>query len=245
MDKSFWTAAGILSEFYGVLICILEANFRAYRMIWLVSGIIFTAYGLLPFPFLKWAAAFAAFILAVLFLLCILLHINNEKIALKGRKSDPEILLIPGCKTGSLALIRRCEAAADFYRTHPDILIIGTGGQGADEEMPEGTAIRDLLVKNGVTKDHIRCETESVSTRENILFSDRKFQIREKRTAVVTSHYHLTRSLMIAKQCGVMHCDGIPAKINPIFMPDYLLREVLAMIKTLLVHWAEKQKKRL
>ena len=60
MDKSFWTAAGILSEFYGVLICILEANFRAYRMIWLVSGIIFTAYGLLPFPFLKWAAAFAA-----------------------------------------------------------------------------------------------------------------------------------------------------------------------------------------
>ena len=47
----------------------------------------------------------------------------------------------------SLLLRYRLDKAYEFVQAHPDALVITTGGQGRDEWVPEGQAMRDYLIE--------------------------------------------------------------------------------------------------
>ncbi len=53
----------------------------------------------------------------------------------------------------SLLLRYRLDKAYEYTVAHPDALVITTGGQGRDEWVPEGQAMRNYLIETGLS-DH-------------------------------------------------------------------------------------------
>src|SRR5699024_9337640 len=69
----------------------------------------------------------------------------------------------------SLLLRYRLDKAYEYACEHPDAIVITTGGQGRDETVPEGQAMRDYLIAKGLDPDRVLQETKSTSTEENFL----------------------------------------------------------------------------
>ena len=86
-----------------------------------------------------------------------------------------------------------------------------SGGQGADEEVPEGVAMTRYAVSRGIPEADIIVEDRAVNTRENLLFSYALMpEVAEGKTpkvAVVTTSYHLFRALLLARSLG-LECWG-------------------------------------
>lgn len=140
----------------------------------------------------------------------------------------------------SLLLQYRLDAAFDFAQKHPDVLVITSGGQGRDEWVPEGEAMRDYLVQKGLDPDRVLAECRSTSTEENFAFSLEILRQRGLDTqtpiAYCTNAFHCYRAGCYARMAGLANATSIPAA-TPLrsFLPCYL-REALA----LLYYWVFK-----
>ena len=119
-------------------------------------------------------------------------------------------MIILGAKVNedgiSKTLKRRLDKAIEYYNTNKNINnIIVSGGQGSDEVVTEALAMKNYLVKNGVSKDKIIMEDKATTTLENIIFS--KKIITDKnlkgKVLIVTSDYHLFRGQFIASILGI------------------------------------------
>ena len=71
----------------------------------------------------------------------------------------------------SLTLVRRLEGARDYLLEYPKSTVIVSGGMGKGETVPEGDAMRDWLIQNGIPEERILTETAATSTRENLAYS--------------------------------------------------------------------------
>ena len=71
----------------------------------------------------------------------------------------------------SMLLRYRLDKAYEYAAEHPDLLIVTSGGQGRDEWIPEGQAMRDYLIEKGLPADRVLAESKSTSTEENFAFS--------------------------------------------------------------------------
>src|SRR4051794_25739274 len=84
-------------------------------------------------------------------------------------------------------------------------LIITSGGQGADEPVPEARAMADYLISTGVPAEAILLEDRSTTTLENLTFS-RRLMLAENpdyRCTIVTSNYHVLRAALYARRAKV------------------------------------------
>ena len=95
----------------------------------------------------------------------------------------------------------RLETALGVYQASPR-QIICCGAQGYDEPAAEGKVMRDYLVDRGVPETHIWAETESRNTYENLENAKRILDSAIKKVLIVTSDYHVARSLWIANDKG-------------------------------------------
>ena len=68
-------------------------------------------------------------------------------------------------------LAGRIDRGIEIYRKNPGSKLIMSGGQGADEEVPEGVAMTRYAVSRGIPEADIIVEDRAVNTRENLLFS--------------------------------------------------------------------------
>lgn len=88
--------------------------------------------------------------------------------------------------------------------------IITSGGEraGLKETTPEGEALKYLLEKLGVPRDRITSENSSKNTYQNILHIKRiMVQNGWKRAYIITSAYHMRRTMWVCKRLGV---DAFP-----------------------------------
>lgn len=144
------------------------------------------------------------------------------------------------------SLANRIRAAAEYLKRNPNAVVLGTGGQGADESVPEGEAIRHALLAEGIEGHRILVEDRSESTRENLRnglailkehFGEESGAIR---AVLATNAYHVGRSKLlankIAKDIGisVWSFEGLPAETPPTTVIPSYLREMLALPKDLL-----------
>jgi len=88
-------------------------------------------------------------------------------------QGDPEIMIILGCKVQpwgepSTLLKDRLDKALSYLETFPDMTVVVSGGQGADEPEAEAKVMFDYLVRHGVKADNILIEDLSFSTWENL-----------------------------------------------------------------------------
>ena len=140
-------------------------------------------------------------------------------------------MIILGAKVNedgiSKTLKRRLDKAIEYYNTNKNINnIIVSGGQGSDEVVTEALAMKNYLVKNGVSKDKIIMEDKATTTLENIIFS--KKIINDKnlkgKVLIVTSDYHLFRGQFIASILGIDN-EGL-CSISPLSSRIYyMIRE--------------------
>ena len=127
-----------------------------------------------------------------------------------------------------------------FAAAHPDTLVITSGGQGRDEWLPEGDAMRDYLIAKGLPADRVLAESGSTSTEENFAFSLtilREHGFDETTPIVYVSNaFHCYRAGKYAALAGFTKATALPAA-TPLrsVLPCYL-REALA----LLYYWVFK-----
>lgn len=148
---------------------------------------------------------------------CALLVLLTGALSLYGSfdnaTGEEDALIVLGCGVRgdrvSVGLARRLDKAAAYYREHPDVLIVVSGGQGAQETVPEAQAMARYLLARGVPEVKILQEPTAASTLENLRFSDALLQKKLKRddytAALVTSRFHVFRAEHIAYALGLSY----------------------------------------
>jgi uncharacterized SAM-binding protein YcdF (DUF218 family) len=139
----------------------------------------------------------------------------EAKIALLNRDAESNRhsqMIVLGAKVHesgpSLSLISRLELALIYYQANPEIKIVVSGGQGADEPMTEAKAMANYLIAHGVPARQITLEDRSLNTYENVTYSAAFLDLKAP-VLVVTNDYHTLRSCLIAKDNGLdASCAG-------------------------------------
>ena len=124
----------------------------------------------------------------------------------------------------SPAFTRRLQAALRLYRSGRVTRIVVSGGAKPGDHYTEGGAGCHYLLKQGVPKSSLACETKSRSTWENLLFS--KPLLGGEPVWLVTDAPHLPRALLLAQRLGIA-ARGWPVEGN--YSESYRLREKLLL----------------
>lgn len=149
---------------------------------------------------------------------------------------QPDAVIVLGCrvdKSGkpSLMLNRRLEAACEFLKENEELICVVSGGQGKDEPVSEGEAMKKALAEMGISEERIFVEDVSESTEENIAFSARLLEdmgIEVTEAAIVTDGFHLYRAGLMAERAG-LKTTSISADTPWYLVPSYWLREWFAL----------------
>lgn len=140
----------------------------------------------------------------------------------------------------SRILKMRLDTALNWYMEDADRILITSGGQGSDEILPEGEAMRNYLIRNGVPADHIFSECKSTTTYENFKYSRdvlRDNNIDDGSTIVIiTNNFHCFRAQEYAKIVGLNNVKTL-ASPTPVFgiLPNFL-REGFAFMKYMIIN---------
>lgn len=156
-------------------------------------------------------------------------------------KYDRDYILILGCglrKDGTLLplLKGRVDAAINFVNKQKEVakkncIFVPSGGQGDDEIIAEGDAMQNYLLEQGVDEQNIMVENKSTTTLENMMFSKKLIDEKNKnaKVAFATTRYHLFRSGMYATTAG-LNVIGVGSKTRWYFWPNAFLREFVGVI---------------
>ncbi len=144
-----------------------------------------------------------------------------------------DYLIVPGAKVygdqPSDALLARIDLAWDYLSRNPDTVAILSGGQGSGENISEAECMRRTLASYGLSEDRMLLETKSTTTAENMQFSYALYGAPDASVGIVSSNFHLYRSIRLAKKCGWTRVYGIPAPFRGIMLPHYIAREFLTI----------------
>ncbi len=178
-----------------------------------------------------------------LYFVCILFatQLRLFSVAKREPELEQDFIIILGCsirKDGTLypLLQGRADRAFEFYqkqvaKTGKKAVFIPSGGQGEDEVISEGEAIKNYLVNRGIPEEQIIPETASRTTFENMKYSKRIIDERKKDAKVLfsTTNYHVFRSGMIAASAG-LNADGIGSGTKWYFWPNAQVREFVGLL---------------
>ena len=113
-------------------------------------------------------------------------------------------------------------------------LVITTGGQGRDEWVPEGQAMRNYLIEKGLDSQRVLAECKSTSTEENFLFAKEIFVQQgisaQEPVVYVTNAFHCYRGGVYAAMAGFTTAHALPAGIPLRSVLTCYLREAAAVI---------------
>ena len=125
-------------------------------------------------------------------------------------------------------LAHRIQKGIKIHQQNPHSQLIMSGGQGADELIPEAEAMANYALAQGLGPSQVMTESRSVSTYENLLFSS-QLMAPDAKFAVVTNYYHLFRALLIAEELG-LDCYGYGAPTKLYFSLNAFIREFIGYL---------------
>lgn len=134
-------------------------------------------------------------------------------------------------------LTKRIDRAILFYHTqrtksgHP-LKLIMSGGQGADEKVPEAVAMKQYACEQGVPESDVLLEANSATTYENMRFSKELIEqsaVNDPKAIFVSNNYHIFRAGIFARQAK-LSAEGIGCKTALYYLPNATLREFAAIL---------------
>ena len=190
--------------------------------------------------FPRWVKALLALIgagiLAFAILLGLVLTGSYDHIS-----GDPQVMIVLGCQVRqdgpSILLKDRLDEALGYLEDHPDLTVVVSGGQGADEPTTEAQAMAEYLVANGVEEENIILETQSHNTAQNFQYTMEHLQDQDidysGGVLVVSNGFHLTRARMLAQRAGFENISTLAAPESHLPSRLYMyIREPLALVKS-------------
>ena len=141
---------------------------------------------------------------------------------------------IEGTDPGSL-LKMRLDEALSYWREHPHVKFLVTGGKGEGESYTESDVMAYYLINHGVPDERIIKESEALNTVENFRNSAELLPNKFVRARIVTSDFHVFRSEKIAKKQGFTRAEGLPAPSDSFLYLHYTMREFFAIMKDFLL----------
>lgn len=138
-----------------------------------------------------------------------------------------------------LGAIGRIDRACSYLKAHSEAKVVVTGGHLAFTPCCEASVLKAALVQRGVDSATILMEENALDTIDNFRYTKRLIQDDSKLAgplldlpiAIVTSNFHMARSLYLAKKEGYTKAFGLGAKIPLLLVPTAYLREMLAWVK--------------
>jgi uncharacterized SAM-binding protein YcdF (DUF218 family) len=188
--------------------------------------------------------------LAAILLACVLVFGALLGVVLSGAhdsvNGDPQVMVILGCQVKSWGpselLQDRLDTALSYLETHPDMTIVVSGGQGADEPTSEAQAMYDYLTENGVDGEQILLEDTSRNTWQNLTYTLALLKEQDEgekagQVLVVSSGFHLSRVRMLFDRAWegtyTLSTLAAPESHLPSRLAMYV-REPLALVKSFL-----------
>ena len=166
--------------------------------------------------------------------LCGLLVLIGSTFSAKGEQ-QLSYLIVLGAQMKpngpSVVLEKRLRRAYTYLTENPETLCVLSGGQGSNEPVSEAQGMYDDLVKKGIDPKRLILEDQSTNTVENLRFSRKLIPQEVQRVGIVTSNFHVYRSLQLAKQQGFLDPVGISADSGVYFLPNNVLRECFGIVK--------------
>lgn len=132
----------------------------------------------------------------------------------------------------SVQLEWRLSKALDLYKQQPMSMVV-TGARGDNEPATEASVMQAWLIARGVSPADIRMDESSFNTRENIKNAINLLPPGTLDVMIVTSDYHLPRSLQLARDLG-LNPSGAGSPIKPEYWWKNHFRETLAWGKYIL-----------
>lgn len=144
----------------------------------------------------------------------------------KKYRDDCEYLMILGgdiigADTPSPQLFERMKESAIYLKENTHCMIVPCGGCfRPGQKKSEAQIIADYLISQGIAPDRIIPEDKSTTTFENFLFAvdiikkHSKKDVDDVKIAFLSSTYHIHRSSVIAKACGIKNA-GVVSCITP------------------------------
>ena len=212
------------------------ANFNIGLVPVALLGAVLLIYGLLyeKLPFRKLISGILAFGLAVILSF-------GSFLAIYGRNDNAtyneKTVIVLGCgirgERVSVGLAKRLNKAYEYHLQNPEAMIIVSGGQGPQEDIPEALAMKRYLVDKGVPEDKIIMEDKSTSTITNFKFSHeimKEKKLPDDEVVFVTNAYHVYRGAYYAKAEGLT-VTHLGTDIIWYTIPMNYFREMIAVLK--------------
>ena len=128
----------------------------------------------------------------------------------------------------------RLNFARAYLAANPRTRCVVCGGQGSDETVSEARAGADYLLMRGIDSCRILLEDKSYSTAQNISNAMAFVNADTETVGVVTSSYHVARSLAIARKAGMRRVCGVSVGSTERFPLHDMVRESFAWAKDVL-----------
>ena len=138
--------------------------------------------------------------------------------------------------------IRRVNCAVEHWKQINEPLIMPCGGLTPGQTQTEAEVMRDLLIARGVPAEKIRLEDRSRITIENVRNAVALLG-EGKRVALVTSDYHVRRSVLTAMRAG-FRAKGYAAVLEHDESWQHKKNQELAYTVDLLMGWQDEGKSR-
>ena len=222
------------------LTCGISVRFnQSLLWIWLVAGIyLICRFAIVqlsivrgqPLPFPRGVVITYRVFVALVMMLFVVTEFFVVKGSFTQCPQGVDYLIVLGAKTGSVTIERRIERAAQYLADNPETVCIVSGGQGADEDMAEATYMKNGLVDRGIEAQRIITETMSKDTVENIRFSHVYADEAGASVALVSSDYHMFRSMAIARKVFDGDIYGLPSRSSMLYYPHYAVREFCGIV---------------
>ncbi len=230
----------ILFLFYGVAMLLTRSGVKFYFFWFLLSFLSLFLFITLKAGLWDLVPKIIRAMIAAFILLLIIIFIAIEGLIISGFLGKPdddlEAVIVLGAwirkdGTPSKVLENRLIAAYRYLNMNPAALCVTTGGQGPNEPISEGRGMADYLISKGIAKERLLSEEKSTSTKENLIYADELYHLKDKKVAIVTSNFHVYRSVALAKKLGYQQVSGIPAKMSLFYLPNNMTREAFAIVK--------------
>lgn len=221
----------------------ITSNINAGIIVEFLLGAVFTLYGIclgkIRPP--KWLTGIFWGGVSVLAVFIVFLFTYGISDNISGRE-DAVIVLGSGIRGEQLTvgLKNRLDEAVECYKENDDIIIVVSGGQGAQEDITEALAMERYLLRCGIPQESIIKEEKATSTYENFVYSK---QILDKKlgtdyeVAFVTNDYHIYRAGSLAKIAGYEYTTHSHSSTMWYTVLPSCIRECMAVVKL----WVFKQ----